>query len=130
MQVASLKQDLQLLHHDNTLLRNALARAQQESTEYALCTRSTPQNSTAVKSTEHQHTDTALSMSKEASQLAEQLQAELDACKHKIAQESDEKQVHFNCLDLHARGRQGSYAFVQALAPSCGALFSTFRGVC
>lgn len=93
MQVGSLKQEVEALHHDNTLLRNALARAQQESAEYISCMSSMHEDSAAVAGTQRQHAARVKAELEEMKRLNGKLQSELNSCSPQVAQAHSRHQV-------------------------------------
>jgi hypothetical protein len=95
MQVASLKEEAESLKHDNTLLRNALARTQQESAEYASCIDSVRVDSASVDTQRHH---VPLAEFEDMRSINVRLQSELDSCRCEIAQAHDRYQVCSDCV--------------------------------
>ena len=93
MQVTSLKQEVEALHNDNTLLRNTLARAQQESAEYASRIQSMDDDSHAAEATERQHVASASAELEELKSVNVRLQTELGCCRQEVAEAHDRGQV-------------------------------------
>lgn len=93
VQVASLKQEVETLNHDNTLLRNALARAQQESAEYASRVNAIDDDTDAAEAIKRQHVARSSAELEELQKMNVRLQAELGCCRDEMAQRHDRWQV-------------------------------------
>lgn len=92
VQVAALKAEVGALHHDNTLLRNALARSQQESAEYSSCM-SNMHNSAQTAATELQKAARVSAELEDAKGVNVRLQSRLDTCRQELAQAQARHQV-------------------------------------